>query len=65
LLARSLRENQQNSDSVFAAQFGVYEWVMTDKWDPSNPEHKRIAHGIEVSWGRARRLKRHQNTPGL
>lgn len=30
------------------AQFGVYEWVMTDKWDPSNPEHKRIAHGIEV-----------------
>jgi sterol 24-C-methyltransferase len=22
---------------------------MTDKWDPSNPEHKAIAHGIEVS----------------
>lgn len=22
---------------------------MTDIWDPSNPEHKKIAHGIEVS----------------
>jgi sterol 24-C-methyltransferase len=22
---------------------------MTDKWDPSNPEHKAVAHGIEVS----------------
>lgn len=22
---------------------------MTDIWDPSNPEHKAIAHGIEVS----------------
>lgn len=21
---------------------------MTDAWDPSNPEHKEIAHGIEV-----------------
>ncbi|KAJ9114922.1 putative secondary metabolism biosynthetic enzyme [Naganishia adeliensis] len=31
--------------------FGVYEWVMTDKWDPSNPEHKKIAHGIELGDG--------------
>jgi len=31
--------------------FGVYEWTMTDKWDPSNPEHKRIAHGIEIGDG--------------
>ncbi|CAE6467754.1 unnamed protein product [Rhizoctonia solani] len=32
-------------------QFGVYEWCMTDAWDPSNPEHKDIAHGIEVGDG--------------
>jgi len=31
--------------------FGVYEWCMTDKWDPSNAEHKKIAHGIEVGDG--------------
>ncbi|GAA94561.1 uncharacterized protein L969DRAFT_61402 [Mixia osmundae IAM 14324] len=31
--------------------FGVYEWCMTDTWDPSIPEHKRIAHGIEVGDG--------------
>ncbi|EPQ26966.1 uncharacterized protein PFL1_05601 [Pseudozyma flocculosa PF-1] len=31
--------------------FGVYEWCMTDAWDPSIPEHKRIAHGIEVGDG--------------
>ncbi|KAL7410047.1 S-adenosyl-L-methionine-dependent methyltransferase [Mrakia frigida] len=30
---------------------GIYEWVMTDKWDPRNPEHKIIAHGIEVGDG--------------
>ncbi len=24
---------------------------MTDAWDPTNPEHKRIAHGIEVGDG--------------
>lgn len=31
--------------------FGVYEWVMTPSWDPSNPEHRRIAHGIEIGSG--------------
>ncbi|ODN98544.1 sterol 24-C-methyltransferase [Cryptococcus wingfieldii CBS 7118] len=31
--------------------FGVYEWCMTDAWDPSVPEHKEIAHGIEVGDG--------------
>ncbi|KAG9104866.1 Delta(24)-sterol C-methyltransferase [Ceratobasidium sp. 370] len=31
--------------------FGVYEWCMTDAWDPSIPEHKDIAHGIEVGDG--------------
>lgn len=32
-------------------QFGVYEWVMTDAWDPSIPSHKAVAHGIEVGDG--------------
>ncbi|BEI87180.1 hypothetical protein CcaverHIS002_0705260 [Cutaneotrichosporon cavernicola] len=31
--------------------FGVYEWCMTDEWDESKPEHKKIAHGIEVGDG--------------
>jgi len=31
--------------------FGVYEWTMTDNWDPSIPEHKKIAHGIEIGDG--------------
>ncbi|KAI9638302.1 sterol 24-C-methyltransferase, partial [Dioszegia hungarica] len=32
-------------------KFAVYEWCMTDAWDPSIPEHKKIAHGIEVGDG--------------
>jgi sterol 24-C-methyltransferase len=31
--------------------FGVYEWCMTDAWDPSNPEHKALAHEIEIGNG--------------
>ncbi|GMF08395.1 unnamed protein product [Ambrosiozyma monospora] len=31
--------------------FGVYEWVMTDKYDESNPEHRKIAYGIEIGDG--------------
>ncbi|KAF8962547.1 delta-sterol C-methyltransferase [Flammula alnicola] len=31
--------------------FGVYEWCMTDTWDPSIPEHKAIAHQIELGNG--------------
>jgi len=31
--------------------FGVYEWCMTDAWDPSIPAHKEVAHGIEVGDG--------------
>ncbi|KAH7102988.1 S-adenosyl-L-methionine-dependent methyltransferase [Auriculariales sp. MPI-PUGE-AT-0066] len=31
--------------------FGVYEWVMTDRWDPSIPLHKEVAHGIELGDG--------------
>jgi len=31
--------------------FGVYEWAMTDSWDPSIPEHKAIAHQLELGNG--------------
>ncbi|KAH9171392.1 sterol methyltransferase C-terminal-domain-containing protein [Lactarius sanguifluus] len=32
-------------------EFGVYEWCMTDRWDPSIPEHKALAHEIELGNG--------------
>jgi len=32
-------------------QFGVYEWCMTDTWDPSIPAHKELAHAIEFGNG--------------
>lgn len=32
-------------------QFGVYEWCMTDRWDPAIPEHKELAHQIEIGNG--------------
>ncbi|KAH9975333.1 S-adenosyl-L-methionine-dependent methyltransferase [Lactifluus volemus] len=31
--------------------FGTYEWCMTDRWDPSIPEHRTLAHGIELGNG--------------
>ncbi|KIK63897.1 hypothetical protein GYMLUDRAFT_40108, partial [Collybiopsis luxurians FD-317 M1] len=31
--------------------FGVYEWCMTDAWDPSIPSHKTLAHEIELGNG--------------
>lgn len=31
--------------------FGVYEWVLTDKFDESNPYHREIAYGIEIGDG--------------
>lgn len=31
--------------------FGVYEWVMTDKYDENNEEQRKIAYGIEVGDG--------------
>lgn len=34
-----------------SVQFGVYEWCMTDTWDPTNVHHKDVAHGIEVGDG--------------
>jgi len=29
----------------------VYEWCMTDAWDPSIPSHKKLQHQIEVGNG--------------
>ncbi|CDR47069.1 CYFA0S28e00100g1_1 [Cyberlindnera fabianii] len=31
--------------------FGVYEWVMTDKYDETNEEHRKIAYEIELGDG--------------
>ncbi|KAH9975331.1 S-adenosyl-L-methionine-dependent methyltransferase [Lactifluus volemus] len=31
--------------------FGVYEWCMTERWDPSIPEHRTLAHEIELGGG--------------
>ncbi|GAA6015074.1 hypothetical protein JCM11491_001650 [Sporobolomyces phaffii] len=31
--------------------FAMYEWCMTEKWDSSNPTHKKIAHDIELGDG--------------
>ncbi|KAI8356825.1 sterol 24-C-methyltransferase [Mortierella sp. GBAus27b] len=36
--------------------FGCYEWVMTDKYDPTNPEHLRIVRGLEVGNGVAKMM---------
>jgi sterol 24-C-methyltransferase len=29
------------------ALFASYEWILTDRYDASNPEHREIKHGIE------------------
>ena len=31
--------------------FGVYEWLMTDKYDNENPHHREIRLGIEIGDG--------------
>ncbi|KAI0918833.1 hypothetical protein AcV7_006951 [Taiwanofungus camphoratus] len=31
--------------------FGVYEWCMTDRWEPTIPKHKELAHRIEIGNG--------------
>ncbi|KAK7205974.1 sterol 24-C-methyltransferase [Myxozyma melibiosi] len=31
--------------------FGVYEWVMTDKYDETNPVHREVCYGIEIGDG--------------
>eukprot|EP00758_Cryptobia_borreli_P011710 Tbor_TRINITY_DN5685_c0_g1::TRINITY_DN5685_c0_g1_i5::g.8463::m.8463/K00559/E2.1.1.41, SMT1, ERG6; sterol 24-C-methyltransferase len=33
------------------ARFVCYEWVVTDKYDDTNEEHRRIRHGIELGDG--------------
>lgn len=38
--------------------FGVYEWVMTDNYDEKNPEHRKIAYGIEKGDGIPKMYKR-------
>ncbi|AOW06867.1 sterol 24-C-methyltransferase [Yarrowia lipolytica] len=38
--------------------FGVYEWVMTDEYDESNPEHRDICYGIEKGDGIPKMYKR-------
>lgn len=38
--------------------FGVYEWVMTDKYDENIKEHREIAYGIEVGDGIPKMYKR-------
>ena len=30
------------------SMFAVYEWAMTDKYDPTNPEHRQVKEGVEV-----------------
>ena len=32
-------------------RFGCYEWCMTDDYDENNPEHREIAHRIEIGNG--------------
>lgn len=32
-------------------KFGLYEWCMTDKWNPENPHDHEVAHGIELGDG--------------
>lgn len=33
------------------SMFGGYEWVVTEKYDCSNPDHVRLKEGIEVGNG--------------
>lgn len=33
------------------SMFGGYEWVVTEKYDSSNPDHVRLKEGIEVGNG--------------
>src|SRR5882757_8992377 len=37
--------------------FGVYEWLMTDKYDANNPHHREIRLGIEQGDGIANMVK--------
>jgi sterol 24-C-methyltransferase len=37
--------------------FGVYEWLMTDKYDNDNPRHREIRLGIELGDGISNMVK--------
>ncbi|CCX05212.1 S-adenosyl-L-methionine-dependent methyltransferase [Pyronema domesticum] len=37
--------------------FGVYEWLMTDDYDPNNAKHREICHGIEIGDGISQMVK--------
>lgn len=37
--------------------FGVYEWLMTEDYDATNPRHREICHGIEVGDGISQMVK--------
>jgi sterol 24-C-methyltransferase len=37
--------------------FGVYEWLMTDKYDNSNPRHREVRLGIEQGDGISNMVK--------
>jgi sterol 24-C-methyltransferase len=37
--------------------FGVYEWLMTDKYDNDNPDHRRVRLGIEQGSGISKMVK--------
>lgn len=38
--------------------FGVYEWVLTDKFDEENAYHREVAYGIEIGDGIPKMYKR-------
>ena len=40
-----------HSDLSAGGIFGVYEWLMTDAYDPTNPHHRSIRLGIEQGDG--------------
>jgi sterol 24-C-methyltransferase len=33
------------------ARFAIYDWCMTDAFDPRNPQHQRVRRGIELGTG--------------
>ncbi|KAK9480238.1 S-adenosyl-L-methionine-dependent methyltransferase [Lipomyces japonicus] len=37
--------------------FGVYEWVMTDQYDESIPQHREVCYGIEIGDGIPKMVK--------
>jgi sterol 24-C-methyltransferase len=45
--------------------FGVYEWVLTDSYDETNPRHREIAYGIEIGDGIPKMYKTEVATAAL